>query len=58
MPGWLRDAGFEEVETTEKIIPIGTWPKEKKLKEIGKYYQVHLLDGGEEQNLWESKADL
>ena len=46
MPAWLRDAGFEQIQTTEKIVPIGPWPKEKKLKEIGRYYQMHLLDGG------------
>ena len=46
MPAWLRDAGFEYVDSVEKIVPIGPWPREKKLKEIGRYYQVHLLEGG------------
>jgi hypothetical protein len=46
VPGWLADTGFEEVETVEKIIPMGRWPKGEKLKEIGNYYMVHFLDGG------------
>jgi hypothetical protein len=24
---WLRDAGFEAIETTEKILPMGPWPR-------------------------------
>jgi hypothetical protein len=43
---WLRDAGFEAIETTKKILPMGPWPKDKKLKEVGKYYQVNTLDDG------------
>jgi len=46
MPGWLQRAGFVDVEQVDKLIPIGMWPKDKILKEIGKYYQVHLLEGG------------
>jgi hypothetical protein len=43
---WLGDVGFEAIETTEKIMPLGPWPKDEKLKEIGKYYQVMVLDAG------------
>ena len=25
-------------------MPIGTWPKEKKLKQLGKFYRAALLD--------------
>jgi hypothetical protein len=46
MADWLREAGFEGVET-KKLIPVDPWPKDKKLKEIGKYYRVHMLDGAE-----------
>lgn len=46
MSGWLADAGFEGVEEVEKVIPTGRWAKDEKLKEIGNYYMVHLLDGG------------
>jgi hypothetical protein len=45
MSGWVKEAGFDDIQETEKIIPIGTWPKDKRLKEIGMYYLVHLLIG-------------
>ncbi|KAF2837251.1 S-adenosyl-L-methionine-dependent methyltransferase [Patellaria atrata CBS 101060] len=48
MAKWLEAAGYTDVQETEKIVPIGPWPKNKQLKEIGRYYQVHLLEGGME----------
>ena len=45
MPGWVKDAGFADMEEHVEIVPIGTWTKDKKLKEIGKYYLVHFLIG-------------
>ena len=44
--GWLQEAGFVDVEQVDRLIPVGTWPKNRQLKEIGKYYQVHLLESG------------
>ena len=26
-------------------LPMGTWPKEKKLKELGRYQQLQMLEG-------------
>lgn len=46
MADWVQNAGFRDVMITEKLIPIGRWPKNKRLKEIGQYYQVHMLEGG------------
>lgn len=46
MEGWLREAGFADVNQVDKLIPVGMWPRDRKMKEIGKYYQVHLLEGG------------
>ncbi|KAF1808957.1 putative phosphoethanolamine N-methyltransferase [Eremomyces bilateralis CBS 781.70] len=51
MRGWLNEAGYEEIQETEKLIPIGTWPKDKKLKGIGMYYQVHYLTGIENYSM-------
>ena len=45
MPDWLRQAGFANVTSTERPCPIGTWPKDKKLKEIGKYFKYHFING-------------
>lgn len=28
---WLRDAGFEDVHVEQLIMPVGTWPADKRL---------------------------
>jgi len=48
MQGWLREAGFQDVDQVDRLIPVGMWPRDRRMKEIGKYYQVHLLEGGME----------
>jgi SAM-dependent methyltransferase len=51
VPGWLRDVGFKNVKLLPKLVPIGPWPKDPKLKEIGRWYLSHLLYGGESLRL-------
>jgi SAM-dependent methyltransferase len=46
VPGWLEEVGFEHVNIESRVIPIGPWPKSKKLKTLGVYYLSHMLDGG------------
>ncbi len=41
--GLLRSAGFENVESHEEPTPIGTWPKNKRLKEIGLYFGTSFM---------------
>lgn len=41
----LIDAGFEDVHDVIRKLPIGTWPKDQKLKELGGYQLVQMLDG-------------
>jgi len=41
--GLLRSAGFENVESHEEPTPIGTWPKNKRLKEIGLYFGTSIM---------------
>ncbi|KAM5475604.1 hypothetical protein MauCBS54593_001296 [Microsporum audouinii] len=41
--GWMRDAGFLGVEEMEKVVPLGTWPKDKKLKARGRYFMAQFL---------------
>lgn len=48
MAGWLREAGFEDVKVCTKIVPVGPWPKEQRLKEIGRYFLSQMLEGGME----------
>lgn len=48
MAGWLEEVGFEDVEVQTKIVPVGPWPKDKRLKEIGLCFLSQMLEGGME----------
>jgi hypothetical protein len=41
----LREAGY--INVTERVfqVPLGTWPKNKALKNVGLYWRTILLDG-------------
>ncbi|GAM33996.1 phosphoethanolamine N-methyltransferase [Talaromyces pinophilus] len=43
--GLLDRAGFHSVRAHEEPCPIGTWPKNPRLKEIGRYFRVQFLEG-------------
>lgn len=54
MKGLMEKAGFVDVVESTAIWPIGAWPKDKRLKEVGKWgllgvtdsvypFSVHLL---------------
>jgi hypothetical protein len=42
---WLIDAGFEDVVERVYLAPLAPWAKDKKLKEIGRYYAAMRLMG-------------
>ena len=42
---WMVDAGFVDVEQQVHKIPIGSWPKDKKLKRIGAIWRHLLVEG-------------
>lgn len=44
LPDLLSQAGFEDTELTQKVVPLGTWPKDKELKEIGRWFRVQFLE--------------
>ncbi|KAK6586958.1 hypothetical protein PZA11_000248 [Diplocarpon coronariae] len=48
MSRWLSEAGLEEVESHDEIVPIGPWPRDPKLKNIGRYFLSNMLEGGVE----------
>ncbi|KAL7270549.1 hypothetical protein RUND412_006736 [Rhizina undulata] len=60
----MADVGF--VDVGEKIFkfPVGRWPKNKRDKDLGMYWQQHLIDGAEGLTLalytrvlgWEKEA--
>lgn len=33
----MEKAGFVDIVESQEVWPIGTWPKDKKLKEIGRW---------------------
>ncbi|KAK2808586.1 hypothetical protein FQN50_004618 [Emmonsiellopsis sp. PD_5] len=41
---WVQDAGFTEIDTAEKIVPAGTWPRDRNLKRRGAFFMAQLLD--------------
>jgi hypothetical protein len=42
LQGWMKDAGFENVTQTRRMLPFGTWPADKTLKEIGAWNYMML----------------
>jgi hypothetical protein len=40
----LEDAKFENVQAHEEVCPIGTWPKDRRLKEIGWFFRTQFLE--------------
>jgi hypothetical protein len=42
---WVRKQGFEDVKHVALQVPVGSWPKDPRLKEIGRYYRYSLDEG-------------
>jgi SAM-dependent methyltransferase len=51
LEGWIRNAGFENVHVRKIKLPVGTWPKDKRLKEVGAFNLMQFLDGLESMTL-------
>lgn len=45
MRGQIEEAGFADVEERKYKWPIGTWPKNRKMKELGAFTRAHLDAG-------------
>ncbi|KAL8690263.1 MAG: hypothetical protein Q9224_004447 [Gallowayella concinna] len=45
LAGYMRDAGFKDVQERKYKIPIGPWAKDKHLKTIGAWNLVQIEDG-------------
>ena len=41
----MEDAGFQNVEVREYKLPIGPWPLDPKLKEVGLFQLAAMLEG-------------
>jgi hypothetical protein len=44
---WFEKAGFVDVHTVLYKLPMNTWPKDKNLKEVGKYQLINYYEGYE-----------
>ena len=45
LENWVKEAGFTNITRRKFKLPIGPWPKDPKLKEIGIYNLVQHLQG-------------
>ncbi|PGH04798.1 hypothetical protein GX51_03284 [Blastomyces parvus] len=43
--GKMEKAGFKNVKSEQRILPFSPWPKDEKLKELGRYHQLQMFQG-------------
>ncbi|RMJ24968.1 Methyltransferase [Aspergillus sp. HF37] len=48
---WMIDAGFKNVQQEVYKIPMNPWAKNAKMKELGRFQQVNMLDAIESYSL-------
>ena len=44
---WVRETGFERIEERRFKMPVGNWPKDPRLKEIGSFLSLNFTEGVE-----------
>ncbi|KAF8427671.1 S-adenosyl-L-methionine-dependent methyltransferase [Tirmania nivea] len=44
---WMIEAGFQNVTEMVYKLPVGNWPKDEKLKAIGQFNLLNVLEGSE-----------
>jgi len=47
MEGWTKDAGFQNVKVDTMRLPVGSWPRDPRLKEVGTLMDVNFIEGVE-----------
>lgn len=45
MAEWVREAGFKDIHNERFSFPIGSWPKDKMLKQVGLLNLANFADG-------------
>ncbi|RMJ28403.1 Methyltransferase [Aspergillus sp. HF37] len=48
---WMIDAGFTNVKEEIFKIPLNPWAKDRKMKELGRYHQVNMLEAMESYSM-------
>ncbi|PWY88266.1 TAM domain methyltransferase [Aspergillus heteromorphus CBS 117.55] len=44
---WVEGAGFGTVHKAKFKLPVGTWPRDERLKECGSFMRVNMVEGVE-----------
>ena len=54
---WMRKAGFEDVVLTQYLVPTNPWARDPKMKALGKWMMMNMLEGIEAftLRLWTSQ---
>jgi hypothetical protein len=47
MKGWIQDAGFVNIKQQSSKLPVGSWPKDPRFKEIGMLLGINFVEGVE-----------
>ena len=47
MKKWMEEAGFINVVEKRYRFPVGTWPRDPKMKELGMWFRAYFEDGME-----------
>lgn len=47
LEGWMKAAGFQNVHAQKIYLPLGTWPKDRSLKEIGAFNLLQMQEAVE-----------
>ncbi|KAL1982369.1 hypothetical protein VTN96DRAFT_1400 [Rasamsonia emersonii] len=47
LKGWVEQAGFTRINEQIFKLPIGAWPKDRRLKELGSFMAVSFIEGVE-----------
>ncbi|MCJ1351091.1 MAG: hypothetical protein MMC33_001073 [Icmadophila ericetorum] len=45
MPNWCKEAGFTDIVQERFPLPVGTWPADKHLKEVGAWNYLQIMEG-------------
>ena len=46
IPKMLEDVGFEGSQLINSTVPLGSWAKDKALKEVGAVFRLTFLESG------------
>lgn len=42
---WMTEVGFEDVVVKNYLMPTNSWPKDCKMKNLGTYMMINMLEG-------------